>query len=190
MELELCFSYIPLAKLRARMIRNNWQVLRHEKERANELVTSTNSLRRSNSHSSVLLFYLIRELFSVEHRTASKPARPIVSAFQQITDSHATHRSLATHRLCVCFFFENNLLNGTNDGRFYCSKSSTGKEENRSRLSNNNKHSPKFDRAEASGETDVHVVFSHFFNTEYLLSSRWGLFVVYVIERSYDWLAM
>lgn len=32
--IELCFSYIPLARLRARMIRNNWQVLRHEKEKA------------------------------------------------------------------------------------------------------------------------------------------------------------
>lgn len=60
-----------------------------------------------------------------------------MSAFQQITDSHASHRSLASWS-GIFIFSENNLPNGTNDGRFYYSKSSTGKKEKHSRLSYTN----------------------------------------------------
>ena len=55
------------------------------------------------------------------------------------------------------------------------------KKKKHSRLSNNNKHSPKFNRGEASGETDVHVSFSHYFLNIFFL---WvGLITIDVIER-------
>lgn len=104
------FPSFPLAKLRARMIRHNWQVLRHEMEgkKANELVTLTLA-RRLTSHSFSLLFRFANYCFNPKalssHRAAKIKTRPIVSAFQQITDSRHSSKPQSFHTFFLFFFY-------------------------------------------------------------------------------------
>lgn len=93
------FPSFPLAKLRARMICYNWQVLRRELEwKANELVALStidfalicfsdfsSSLRENID--SPRAFLSRARCFSQYFSWAKSKTRPIVSAFRQITDS-------------------------------------------------------------------------------------------------------
>lgn len=130
--------------------------------KANELVASTlHAADRLRTH-----FYLFAKLseraFSSPPRNSTK-TRPIVSAFRQITDSHAARQiARSTHEATLFFFFisENNLLNGTNRGRFFdVHKKSFS--ECKNNIANKLQHC---DRAEAckTNLTDVHISFSHF----------------------------